>query len=156
MSVRNTVPAGVKALAARVPQFVQRAIQVAAIEIESDTKRALSAARPYPAVNTGQLRASYGVIMNPGGLSARVGSTLKHSRWVEYGTGPHWAPIAPLLYWAKRKFGAKEGKDIAYAVQRAIAERGTVARPALGPAFERARKKLVRTVAVAARKAVTA
>ena len=151
--VTNTFSPAVQALAARVPDYVARAIQVAAVEIESDTKRALTSAQPYPAVNTGQLRASYRIVIQPGRMAARVGSDLQHSKFVEHGTGPHWAPIAPLLYWAKRKFG-KEGERIAYAVQQAIARRGTAARPALGPAFERARKTLAAKLKRAVREAL--
>jgi hypothetical protein len=41
---------------------------------------------------------------------------------VETGSKPHWVPIGPLLLWAKRKLGDEK---IAYAVQKAIAKRGT-------------------------------
>lgn len=41
---------------------------------------------------------------------------------VEYGSKPHWAPIAPLKLWAIRKFGDER---IAYPVRAAIAKRGT-------------------------------
>lgn len=34
-----------------------------------------------------------------------VGSPEKVAVFLEYGTRPHWAPLAPLAYWAKRKFG---------------------------------------------------
>lgn len=42
--------------------------------------------------------------------------------YVEHGTPPHWAPIDPLKLWATRVLG---NERIGYAVQRAIAARGT-------------------------------
>jgi len=49
-------------------------------------------------------------------------STSTYVWYVEEGTRPHWAPAAPLKLWAIRKFGDER---IGYAVQRAIAARGT-------------------------------
>jgi hypothetical protein len=48
--------------------------------------------------------------------------------YVEYGTRPHWMPIAPLILWAARH-GMDEGA--AYAIQKKIAERGTYPQPYL-------------------------
>lgn len=47
-----------------------------------------------------------------------------YARWVNDGTAPHWAPIEPLLGWARRVLG---DESAAYAVQRKIAEEGTEA-----------------------------
>lgn len=41
---------------------------------------------------------------------------------VEHGSRPHWAPIGPLKAWAAKKLGDERA---AYALQRAIAVRGT-------------------------------
>lgn len=49
----------------------------------------------------------------------------EYADYVEYGTDPHWMPIEPLLKWANKKFGKKEGTSIAYAVQKKIAKYGT-------------------------------
>jgi len=48
-----------------------------------------------------------------------------YAEYVEFGTDPHWMPIAPLKEWADKKFGKKQGENIAYAVQRKIAKYGT-------------------------------
>lgn len=62
-----------------------------------------------------------------------VGSQAPYAPYVEYGTAPHWVPIAPLKGWARRVLGDERA---AYAVQRAIARRGTKAHPFLQPAFD--------------------
>jgi len=54
---------------------------------------------------------------------------------VEYGTFPHWVPLKALEKWAMRKFGRK---DVAYFVQKKIAEKGTKAKPYMEPAVESA------------------
>lgn len=53
-------------------------------------------------------------------------------KYVEYDTRPHWAPISPLIEWAKRKAGiptpSKEfptPASFAYAVRAKIAREGT-------------------------------
>src|SRR5262245_50297061 len=81
---------------------------------------------------TGILRASITARVTTGtSLSAAIrgevfsSSQAPYAPYVEYGTGPHWAPIGPLLLWARRVLGNERA---AYAVQRAIARRGTRAR----------------------------
>jgi len=62
-------------------------------------------------------------------LVGRVGPSAGYGVMVERGTKPHWPPIAPLRAWARRH-GVSP-----YAVQRAIARRGTRARPFMAPAW---------------------
>jgi len=54
-----------------------------------------------------------------------------YAPYVELGTGPHWAPIQPILDWVKVKFGLLDAstESVAYAVRAAIAKRGTKANP---------------------------
>ena len=66
-----------------------------------------------------------------GGLVGRVGPSVSYGLYVERGTRPHWPPRAPLEGWARR-----HGMPV-FAVQRAIARRGTRARPFLVPAYLR-------------------
>ncbi len=63
-------------------------------------------------------------------LLAEVGPTAPQGPYIEYGTQPHFPPIDALEGWAKR-----HGIP-AFLVARAIASRGTFARPYLGPAYE--------------------
>ena len=82
-------------------------------------------------------------------LTGWVGPSLRYGLYVERGTRPHWPPIAPLRGWARRH-GVNP-----FAVQRAIARRGTKARPFLVPAYLRHAQQIVRLFA-AAGSAVTA
>ena len=86
-------------------------------------------ARQRTPVNTGVLRASIATDVSTGtSLSAAIrgtvftGAQAPYAPYVEEGTAPHWAPIGPLLLWARRVLGNERA---AYAVQRAIARRGT-------------------------------
>jgi Bacteriophage HK97-gp10, putative tail-component len=88
-----------------------------------------SEARTRTPVNTGILRASIGTNVTTGtSLSEAIrgtvftGAQAPYAPYVEEGTAPHWAPIGPLLLWARRVLGNERA---AYAVQRAIARRGT-------------------------------
>jgi hypothetical protein len=81
--------------------------------------------------------------MAGGALVGEVGPSLRYGAYVERGTRPHWPPRAPLEGWARR-----HGVPV-YAVQRAIARRGTRARPFLVPAYEKNRDTIVRLFAAA-------
>jgi hypothetical protein len=76
-------------------------------------------------------------------LVGEVGPSVRYGVYVERGTRPHWPPRAPLEGWARR-----HGIPV-YAVQRAIARRGTRARPFLEPAFRKNEPAIVRLFAAA-------
>jgi hypothetical protein len=59
---------------------------------------------------------------------------------VEEGTRPHWAPIGPLKLWARRVLG---DEDAAYAVQAAIARRGTRAQRFFARGVEAAHPRIM-------------
>jgi phage gpG-like protein len=82
------------------------------------------------AINTGHLRDSILVEMTDNKLAAEIGPTVDYGAYVEFGTQPHFPPLAALEDWA-RKHGIP-----AFLVARAIARRGTFARPYLAPAFD--------------------
>lgn len=64
---------------------------------------------------------------------------VPYARYVEEGTAPHWAPIAPLKLWARRVLGSER---LAYVVQRAIARRGTRAQRFFGNAVDATRPRI--------------
>ncbi len=76
-------------------------------------------------------------------LVGEVGPSVRYGAYVERGSRPHWPPRAPLEGWARR-----HGVPV-YAVQRAIARRGTRARPFLVPAFTKNAATIVRLFAQA-------
>lgn len=69
-------------------------------------------------------------------ITVRVGTNIHYAPHLEYGTRPHMPPLLPLREWAKRKLG---NPNLAYAVARSIAKRGTQARNF----FKRAREEAI-------------
>lgn len=118
-----------------VPQFVQDAVNLHALNIQSQAKRNITDA---PAVDTGQLRASIKVETYSSGFAARVGTDLTYGKWVEFGSGPHFPPLAPIREWVRRHGLPPEA---AYPIALAISRRGTPAKAWLFPAFEAERPK---------------
>jgi HK97 gp10 family phage protein len=95
-------------------------------------------ARGLAPVDTGRLRNSIGREIDRGipPRYARVGTNTFYAPFVHEGTRPHWPPIAPLRRWAKRH-GVNP-----YALQRAIATRGTRPRPFLRDAVAEAQPEI--------------
>lgn len=96
-------------------------------------------------VSTGLLRASitHRLIDSPQRPKAEVGTNVEYAKDMEFGSSPHFVPIANLIKWAKRK-GLDE--DIAYAVQDAIAEHGTKPHPFLVPALNENKARILRAI----------
>ena len=121
-----------------------RAMQTACLLVEADARRNATH-------DTRQLMNSITSRVTVRGTSiiGQVGPSVRYGVYVEKGTRPHWPPAAPLVGWARR-----HGVPV-IAVQRAIARRGTRARPFLVPAFTKNREKIVELFGVAAQ-AITA
>lgn len=100
-------------------------------------------AKKLAPVNTGRLRASIipevraSVVGRT--ITGVVGSNVEYAPYVETGTRPHFPPLAAIQRWVhlKRLGTPKTERSIAYAICRAIAVRGTRARPYLEPAFRK-------------------
>lgn len=65
------------------------------------------------------------------GLSGIVWSKEKYGLFVELGTRPHFPPVEALKPWARLKLG---NENLAWAVAKKIAKRGTKAKPFFQPA----------------------
>ncbi len=109
-------------LAGPVRDFLMRS----ALTVEVEAKRRAP-------VDTGRLRSSITHNVRP--TEAIVGSNVAYAPYVEFGTRPHWPPLAAMQPWARRH-GFPAGRSGAFLVARAIAMRGTRAQPYLRPAFE--------------------
>lgn len=83
-------------------------------------------------VDTGRLRSSITpeVRQDAAGVIGVVGTNVFYAPYQEFGTRPHWPPVSALEVWAERHHTS------AFAVARAIATRGTVARMFLQRAVE--------------------
>lgn len=98
----------------------------------------IDTASPYPAVDTGGLRQSVDVELEPKGASITVDAP--HAAILELGTRPFWPPKAPLAEWAMRKGLAQnedEAYDIAGAIQRKFAREGMAPRHYFSKAMNR-------------------
>jgi len=107
--------------------------------------------------NTGRLRASIvpSVTSREDVIEGVVGSNVTYAPYVEFGTKPHWPPLAPIMRWVhlkkmagtysvktKRRTGGagrqrSEDYIVAKWIQRAIAEHGTKPQKYLEKAFEK-------------------
>jgi len=120
-----------------------RAMTASLLLVEADARRNV-------AHDTRQLMNSitHQVRQESGGLVGLVGPAARYGLYVERGTRPHWPPRAPLEGWARR-----HGVPV-FAVQRAIARRGTRARPFLVPALTKNLERIVRRFAQAGSRVV--
>ena len=84
-------------------------------------------------VDTGRLRQSIASEIQT--TKARIGSNLTYAPFVEFGTRPHFPPLAAMQPWAVRH-GFPTGRQGAFLVARAISIHGTKPRPYLFPALE--------------------
>lgn len=74
-------------------------------------------------VDTGRLRSSITHELR-GTSSVRIGTNVKYAPSVEFGSQPHFPPVAALQPWARRH-GFPAGTGGAFLVARAISRRGT-------------------------------
>jgi hypothetical protein len=126
---------------AEIEAAVLRGLRSAARRGQGFVVEEIDHAKPWPAVNTGELRASVKVADRPRGSTIYVDSP--HFGVVEFGSRPHMPPVAPLVTWAARKFGVDgdEAEAIAWAVALKIAKQGTEPRAVF-------QKAMVRTQAI--------
>lgn len=100
--------------------------------------------------------------LSDGDFAVNIGTPLKYGAYVEFGTGPHFPPIAPIIAWVhqrglsadtaitgtysikthKRTGGAKtvakQDEELAFLIARAISRRGTKPQPHLYPGINSA------------------
>lgn len=103
-------------------------------DISSDAKR-------FAPVDLGNLREGIGYTVKDRSkgtlVEGEVISSDPSSAYLEYGTGPHYPPIAAITPWAERK-----GID-PYALQKSIGENGTKEHPYMLPAYLKNEKKII-------------
>lgn len=110
-------------------------------------------ARRLVRVDTNVTRSSILTELMQKGLTAVVGSAQKAALWLEMGTRPHWPPRGALAGWAKRH-GMPASAD--FLIRRAIAKKGTKARPFLVPAFKEIGPQYVAETSSEVRRALVA
>jgi len=86
-------------------------------------QRVLTDVKKGTPVDTGRLRSSMTGVVEGRGSEIRgiVGTNVSYAPYSEYGTRPHWPPLAALEVWARRH------GTTAFVVARGIARHGTKA-----------------------------
>jgi hypothetical protein len=109
----------------KLPQTIEgaivRGLRSAAARGVPEVVGAINAAKPFPAVFSGQLARSVEHSDLPRG--GRISVDAPHAAIMETGTRPFWPPLQPLIDWATYKFGVDEdeAEEIAEAVRFKIA-----------------------------------
>lgn len=112
------------------PEWLAGANRATAEEIAAVAQRNV---KDIDAFDTGALYDSIKIGESPMGNRVVVYSDVKQAVFIEFGTAPHFPPLAAIRAWCGRK-GIPE--SAAYPIARAIAERGTPERPWLYPAYK--------------------
>jgi len=139
MSLRVRI-SGVQEAVAKLKQYdvrkqqgVRRVVAESAFNIEKTAKKRAP-------VDTGRLRSSITSDFKNSGFSAETKAATFYAIYVEFGTSPHFPPVAALRGWAKRHRASE------WAVARGIARRGTPAQPFLYPAFLQEKPRFIRNL----------
>jgi len=122
-----------------------RGLQATAYWLEGEAVGQLMETKPYATDDTGELaRSAKTTKLRKGAV---VSFDAPHAPFMEYGTRPHFPPIAPLADWAIRKGMAdtqEEADEVALAVARKIAKHGIEPRHFLAKAVaEMKRRRIV-------------
>ena len=104
----------------------------AALIVEADAKRRVP-------VDQGRLRDS--ITHEANSKRGKTGTNVEYAPWVEYGTRPHFPPVAAIADWARRVIG-DGSRSTAFLIARAISRRGTKAQPYLRPALDTNRRTI--------------
>lgn len=75
-----------------------------------------------------------------------IGTPAKYGEALEFGSRPHFPPVAPIQHWVERVLGIsdKEAKSVAFLIARAISKRGTKARGMFGKSMEKRKAAIIR------------
>lgn len=110
------------------PELLAAANEKTARQIQRDAQRNI---KEIDAIATGKMYGGIEITSSPGGLVFAVGCTMAYAPFVEFGTRPHFPPIAAIREWCRVK-GIPE--SAAYPICLKIARVGTPERPFLYPA----------------------
>lgn len=104
------------------PQLIRGPL---AVFLKQSAMHLAGQAKELAPVDTGRYRASIKTEVEE--TRGIVSSFVHYAPYIEYGTRPHWPPVAAMQPWARRH-GFPAGRQGAFLVARAIARRGTRAR----------------------------
>lgn len=119
-----------KRAADNIPTLVGKALMESTGRIKDDARNAIT---EQGISNTGNLRRSINNWLE-GMWKGIVGVGERYGAYVEFGTKPHFPPVAPLERWAQTKLGTS---GLGFVIARKIARKGTKAQAYLGPSLEK-------------------
>jgi hypothetical protein len=126
----------VLALVPELREATVRGLQASALRLVAFTVEEIDAAKPFPATDRGELRASVEHEFVEDGATVAV--SAPHAPMIEYGTRPHWPPFEPILEWVRRKgLGGDKPEAVAGAIRKKIATEGIAPRFFFKKAWER-------------------
>lgn len=128
----------------KLEKEAKQGLMAAALKVQSQAKQNLT---DDGTVHMGRLRSSIRVRKAGDGTYVDVYTNVQYAAAVEFGSRPHFPPIAPLSDWSKKKLGT----DLGYVIARKISREGTPAKPYLFPALEAERPNFPEDVAAAAK-----
>jgi hypothetical protein len=115
----------IKTLGPDAKKAIIRGLQSTALQTEKIIVNNIENAKPYPAVNTGELKNSVNTKMFP--IGAIVSINAPHASFMEHGTRPHFPPLGPMMNWVRQKgivSGEKEIKKVAFLISKSISIHG--------------------------------
>ena len=119
---------GLEELTERYPQASDRARRGRLTEAALILERAIKELTPVGAGPIHLRDTVFSQTVSQGlSISSFLGTPAVYGEPVEYGTKPHFPPVAPIRHWVERKLGlsGSEAAGVAFVIARAISKRGT-------------------------------
>lgn len=125
LSMEQAVAHMRKELMPKMHDAILRGMHSSALRLEGLMVEEIDTAKPYPAVDTGGLRAS--IKTELGRDSVTVYSDAPYAGAIEFGTRPFRPPLEPIAEWVLRKKIAtdpNDAKGIAFAIANKMSKEG--------------------------------
>lgn len=135
----DAVVRGLQRYQERIRAEAVKGLAEEALKVQKNAKENLTESG---AVHMGRLRSSIKVRSKASGKVWEIYTNVNYAKAVEFGSRPHFPPIAPLSDWSRKKLG----QDLGFVIARKIAREGTPAKPYMFPALEKERPNMAKEV----------
>lgn len=138
-----------------VAKAAKHGIRTAGMRVIADAQRNMRTAGHGGLTlnNTGMLSQSGRVQDVPNSEDVEIGFFSReggrgYAAAVEYGSRAHSAPLDPIRQWVKKKMRVAENRinTVAFFIHRKIRQKGTEAHPFFGPAVEKNKRQIVKSI----------
>lgn len=144
INIKDLAPELEQLMKTKIKGAVVRGIHSAAYRLQGMVPISIAETKPYPPQDTGDLTRSIKTTKKENG--ATVMADAPHAPFMEYGTRPHFPPLAPIKQWVWRKFDVateEEAEEIALAICRKIAHHGIAPRWFMKRALEQFKREKI-------------